>query len=222
MRSWDYIISLFHFCWQRYLNLTCVKTGGCCWKSAFQRFCKLLSCKVSSCSHLPRQRSIKSTYCMSAHIICEPSWLPYWLLTLSKKSWSYLQILQDTNTHTLGLKSVMSKQCLCLAVKPQILREIPGDGFCLYLLLSPQNVELLEEEEPRHTIQSGLFFGQCLCSQKRWRSLYLWWFCCFLKFSDHWCTEHFACFLLLAPSWALWLPPAQHTSSGVDSCTFHR
>lgn len=76
---------------------------------------------------------------------------------LSKKSWSYLQILQDTNTHTLGLKSVMSKQCLCLAVKPQVLVEIPGEGFCLYLLLSPHNVGLLEEEEPRHTIHTGVF-----------------------------------------------------------------
>lgn len=42
-------------------------------------------------------------------------------------------------------------------MKLQILTEIPGDGFCLYLLLSPHNVELLEEEEPRHSIRTGLF-----------------------------------------------------------------
>lgn len=157
MRSWDYIISLFHFCWQTYLNLTCVMTGGCCWKFALQSFCKLLSCKVSSCSHLPKQRSIKIHIAYLHVSSVSPLDFPKWLLMLSKKSWSYLQILQDTNTHTFGLKSVMSKQCLCLAVKLQILTEIPGDGFCLYLLLSPHNVELLEEEEPRHVIHTGLF-----------------------------------------------------------------
>lgn len=51
----------------------------------------------------------------------------------------------------------MSKQCFCLAVKLQILIEIPGDGFCLYLLLSPHNEELLEEGEPRHAIHTGPF-----------------------------------------------------------------
>lgn len=81
----------------------CNDGRDCCWEFASRSFCKLLSHKVYPCSRLLKQRSIKK-YCIYAHIICESSWLLQLLLMLSRKSWSYLQILQDSNTHTFGVE----------------------------------------------------------------------------------------------------------------------
>lgn len=97
----------------------------------------------------------------------------------------------------------MSKQCLCLAVKIRILTEIPGDGFCLYLLLSPYLVEFLEEEELKQSIRSGLFLWSVpLFTEEMEKSLLVVIQLLFKvqeNFShDHWCTEHILC--IFSPS----------------------
>lgn len=73
VRSWDYIISLFHFCWQTYLNLTSVMTGEIAAGSLHLRV-------FVNCSHIrfacvlarPNREALKK-YCIYEHIICESS-----------------------------------------------------------------------------------------------------------------------------------------------------
>lgn len=135
---------------------------------------------------------------------------------LSKKSWSYLQILQDTNTHTFGFEVSYAKTVSLSGSETADFSWNTRRWLCLHLLLSPHNVELLEEEEPRHVIHWVFLWSVPLFTGEMEKSLLVVIPLPFKvqnSFYDHWCIEHILC---------MFSPPGCPLSPLAPSCPAHQ